>query len=217
MARRARWLSWLTLAWLGIEAGVAVGGALIAGSVALLGFGIDSGIEALASIVVIWRFTGHRLVTSRSERRAQRLVTSSFLLLAPYIAIEGLQSLVNRERPLTSVVGIALTAGTAVLEPPLGFAKRRLGSRLGSAATAGEGTQNLLCAWLALMVLASLIANTVWGWWWLDGTVALLIAGWALIEARRTWQGETCACASPACDWPPIESSTNSPNRTTGW
>jgi hypothetical protein len=88
-ARIARMLSWLTLGWLGIEAGVAIGAAVIGGSVALLGFGLDIGIEALASVIVIWRFTGTRLASATSERRAQRLVAVSFCLLAPYIAVEA--------------------------------------------------------------------------------------------------------------------------------
>ena len=89
-----------------------------------------------------------------------------------------------------------LTAGTAIFEPALGMAKRRIGARLGSAATAGEGTQNLLCAYLAIAVFTGLVANTLFGAWWLDGMVALGIAGWAVIEGRRAWTGYGCACAS---------------------
>ncbi len=143
LARLARTLSWITLAWMGIEGGVAIGAALIAGSVALLGFGLDSGIEAMASVIVIWRFTGTRLASATSERRARRLVAVSFFLLAPYIAIEAIRALAAGERAETSVAGLVLTAGTAIFEPALGLAKRRIGARLGSSATAGEGTQNL--------------------------------------------------------------------------
>jgi divalent metal cation (Fe/Co/Zn/Cd) transporter len=89
-----------------------------------------------------------------------------------------------------------LTAGTAVFEPVLGVAKRRIGARLGSSATAGEGTQNLLCAYLAIAVFAGLAADTLWGAWWLDGVVALGIAGWAVVEGRRAWAGKSCGCAS---------------------
>ena len=198
LSRLARNLAWVTLAWLGIEATVAVGAALVSGSTALLGFGLDSGIEALASIIVIWRFTGSRLLGERSERRAQQLVALSFYLLAPYIAIEAVRSLATSEHPATSIVGIVLTAITAVLEPPLGIAKRRIGTQLGSPATAGEGTQNLLCSYLALAVLVGLLANTLLGAWWLDSTVALGIAAWAVTEGRRAWAGESCSCG-PAC------------------
>ncbi|HEY3958153.1 MAG TPA: hypothetical protein VGM53_32710 [Streptosporangiaceae bacterium] len=198
LARRARLLSWLTLAWMGIEGGVAIGAAITAGSAALLGFGLDSGIEAIASIIVIWRLTGTRLASPTAERRAQQLVAASFYLLAPYIAAEAIRALATGDRAETSITGLALTAGTAILEPALGVAKRRIGTRLGSAATAGEGTQNLLCAYLAIAVFAGLAANTLLGAWWLDGVVALGIAGWAVLEGRRAWAGKPCGCASPA-------------------
>ncbi len=204
LARLARTLSWVTLGWLGIEAGVAIGAAVTAGSVALLGFGLDSGIEALASIIVIWRFTGTRLLGTTAERRAQHLVSVSFYLLAPYIAAEAIWGLIHHEHPETSITGLALTAVTAILEPGVGLAKRRIGTRLSSAATVGEGTQNLLCSYLAIAVFAGLLANTVFGAWWLDGSVALAIAGWAIAEGRRTWAGRSCgcACAAAATDRP---------------
>jgi len=195
LARVARVLSWLTLAWMGIEGGVAIVAAVLAGSVALLGFGLDSGIEAMASIIVIWRFTGTRLASATSERRAQQLVAVSFFLLAPYIAVEAVRALVAGDRAETSIAGLILTAGTAVFEPALGLAKRRIGARLGSAATAGEGTQNLLCAYLAMAVFAGLAANTLLGAWWLDGVVALGISAWAVVEGRRAWAGRSCGCA----------------------
>lgn len=196
LARLARTLSWLTLAWMSIEGGVAIAAALIAGSTALLGFGLDSGIEAIASIIVIWRFTGTRLASPAAERRAQQLVAISFYVLAPYIAAEALRALATGDRAETSIAGLVLTACTAILEPALGLAKRRIGARLGSAATVGEGTQNLLCAYLAAAVFAGLAANTLLGAWWLDGAVALGIAGWAVIEGRRVWAGTTCSCAT---------------------
>jgi divalent metal cation (Fe/Co/Zn/Cd) transporter len=196
LARLARILSWLTLAWMGIEGGIAIGAAIVAGSVALLGFGLGSGIEAMAFIIVIWRLTGARLTSPTSERRAQQLVAVSFFLLAPYIAAEAIHALVAGDRAETSIIGLVLTAGTAIFEPALGLAKRRIGARLGSAATAGEGTQNLLCAYLAMAVFAGLAANTLWGAWWLDGVVALGIAGWAAAEGRRAWAGRSCGCAS---------------------
>jgi len=196
LARLARTLSWLTLAWMGIEGGVAIAAAVLAGSVALLGFGLDSGIEAIASIIVIWRFTGTRLASPAAERRAQKMVAASFFLLAPYIAAEAIRALATGDRAETSIAGLVLTAGTAIFEPALGLAKRRIGARLGSAATAGEGTQNLLCAYLATAVFAGLAGNTLLGAWWLDGTIALGIAAWAVIEGRRAWVGTTCGCAT---------------------
>ena len=163
---------------------------------ALLGFGLDSGIEAIASIIVIWRFTGTRLASPTAERRAQKMVAASFFLLAPYVAAEAVRALTTADHAETSIAGLVLTAGTALFEPALGLAKRRIGARLGSAATAGEGTQNLLCAYLALAVFAGLAANTWFGAWWLDGVVALGVAGWAVLEGRRAWAGTTCGCAT---------------------
>jgi divalent metal cation (Fe/Co/Zn/Cd) transporter len=196
LARLARMLSWLTLAWMGVEGGVAIAAAVLAGSVALLGFGLDTVIEATASVIVIWRLTGTRLASATSERRAQQMVAVSFYLLAPYVAVEAVRTLVAGDRAETSVIGLVLTAGTAIFEPALGVAKRRIGARLGSPATAGEGTQNLLCAYLAMAVFAGLAANTLLGAWWLDGVVALGISGWAVVEGRRAWEGRSCGCES---------------------
>jgi divalent metal cation (Fe/Co/Zn/Cd) transporter len=191
-AQQARLLSWISLGWMTIEGAVGVIAGLVAGSVALLGFGLDSAIEGLASVIVIWRFTGSRTQSETSERRAQRAVAVSFFLLAPYIAIDAGITLAAGHHPETSWVGIGLATGSIVLMPLLGRAKRRLGRQLDSAATAGEGTQNMLCAYLAGAVLAGLLANTVFGVWWLDPLAALLIAFVAVREGRETWRGEGC-------------------------
>jgi divalent metal cation (Fe/Co/Zn/Cd) transporter len=191
-ARMARLLSWLSLVWMTIEGAVGVIAGLVAGSVALVGFGLDSAIEGLASVIVIWRFTGSRTLSKTSERRAQRAVAVSFFLLAPYIAVDAVVTLAGGHHPATSWVGIALTIGSMVLMPPLGRAKQRLGRHLDSAATAGEGTQNMLCAYLAAAVLVGLLANALLGWWWLDPVAALFIAFVAVREGRETWRGEGC-------------------------
>jgi len=196
LIRRAKALSWLSLAWMTVEGGVAIIAALVAGSVALLGFGIDSAIEGLASVIVIWRFTGARRLSENAERRAQKAVAISFFLLAPYIAQDAIRALLAGEHPSTSWVGIGLSVGSIIAMPLLGRAKQRIGARLGSAATAGEGTQNLLCAYMAAGVLIGLAANAALGWWWLDPIVALAIAAIAMREGRQTWAGEGCACAT---------------------
>ena len=193
---RAKLLSWVSLGWMTIEGAVAVTAAILAGSVALLGFGIDSAIEGLASVIIIWRFTGSRRVSEEAEQRAQRLVAVSFFLLAPYIAQDAIRTLIAGEHPSTSWVGIGLSISSIVIMPSLGRAKQRLGAQLQSAATAGEGAQNLLCAYLAAGVLAGLLVNTLWGWWWLDPAVALGIGAIAVHEGREAWQGEDCACAA---------------------
>jgi divalent metal cation (Fe/Co/Zn/Cd) transporter len=196
LIRRAKALSWLSLAWMTVEGTVAISAALVAGSVALLGFGIDSAIEAIASVIVIWRFTGSRKLSAEAERRAQQLVAISFFLLAPYIAQDAIRTLVNGEHPSSSWVGIALAVSSILLMPMLGRAKRRLGTRLGSAATAGEGAQNMLCAYMAAGVLVGLLANSLFGAWWLDPIVALAIAALAVREGREAWSGDGCACAT---------------------
>jgi divalent metal cation (Fe/Co/Zn/Cd) transporter len=202
--RRVKTLSWISLGWMTIEGAVAITAALLAGSVALLGFGIDSAIEGLASAIVIWRFTGSRRLSTGAELRAQRLVALSFFLLAPYIAQDAIRSLIGGQHPSTSWLGIGLSISSIVIMPLLGRAKRRIGSQLGSAATAGEGAQNMLCAYLAGGVLVGLIAKTVLGLWWLDPVVALGIATVAVSEGRETWRGEGCCISSPiaasSCD-----------------
>jgi divalent metal cation (Fe/Co/Zn/Cd) transporter len=193
---RAKALSWLSLAWMTVEGAVAITAALIAGSVALLGFGIDSAIEGLASVIVIWRFTGARRLSDQAERRAQKAVAISFFLLAPYIAQDAIRALVAGEHPSTSWVGIGLSASSIVVMPMLGRAKQRIGARLGSGATAGEGAQNLLCAYIAAGVLVGLAANAALGWWWLDPIIALVIAAIAVREGHEAWAGEACACVA---------------------
>lgn len=193
---RTKALSWLSLAWMTIEGAVGITAALLAGSVALLGFGLDSVIEGIASVIVIWRFTGTRRGSEDAERLAQRLVAISFFLLAPYIAQEAIRTLITARHPSISWVGIGLSVSSIVIMPLLGRAKRQLGRRLGSPATAGEGAQNLLCAYTAVGVLIGLGANVIAGWWWLDPLIALLIAALAVREGREAWSGEGCACAA---------------------
>jgi divalent metal cation (Fe/Co/Zn/Cd) transporter len=202
LIRQAKGLSWLSLGWMSVEAGIAIAAALAAGSVALLGFGLDSVIEALASIVVIWRFTSHRRLSDRSERRAQQLVAVSFFLLAPYLAQDAVRALVSRDHPSISWVGIGLSISSLIVMPLLGRAKQRIGSQLGSAATAGEGTQNLLCAYLALGVLVGLALNAAFGAWWADPFIALAIAALAVREGLETWRGDGCCTPSPTAAGP---------------
>lgn len=197
LIRRAKTLSWMSLAWMTVEGAVAIIAALAAGSVVLLGFGIDSAIEGVASVIVIWRFTGARRLSAEAEERAQKLVAVSFFVLAPYIAQDAIRTLIDGEHPGTSWVGIGLSVGSIVVMPLLGRAKQRIGQRLGSAATAGEGAQNLLCAYMAAGVLAGLAANTALGWWWLDSTIALAIAALAISEGREAWAGDDCCAATP--------------------
>lgn len=195
-ARRARQLSWISLVWMSLEGGLAITAGILAGSIALIGFGIDSAIEGVASVVIIWRFTGARMLSNAAEDRAQKLVALQFFLLAPYITFEAVQALLNSEHPEVSALGMALTASSVIGMPLLGIAKQRVARTLGSQATHGEGTQNLLCAYLAAAVFIGLAGNALFGWWWLDPVAALVIAAIALREGVETWRGEGC-CAGP--------------------
>jgi divalent metal cation (Fe/Co/Zn/Cd) transporter len=193
-ARRARFLAWLSLAWMTVEGAVGIAAGVAAGSIALVGFGLDSAIEGFASVIVIWRFSGSRTLSETAERRAQKLVALSFFLLAPYVAVIATRDLVTGSHPHTSWVGIALAVVSLVAMPLLGRAKQRLGLRLDSTATAAEGTQNMLCAYLAAAVLVGLLGNALFGAWWLDPAAAFVIAGVALDEGRETWHGDDCGC-----------------------
>jgi divalent metal cation (Fe/Co/Zn/Cd) transporter len=191
-ASRARLLSWLSLAYMTAEGAIAIVAAVLSGSVALLGFGLDSAIEGLASVIIIWRFTGARTLSPTAEARALRAVAVTFFLLAPYIAYDAVTTLLAYDHARTSWLGIGLSICSLIVMPILGVAKKRLGTQLASAATAGEGSQNLLCAYLAAAVLVGLLGNTVLGWWWLDPVVGLGIAALAAREGRRAWRGEDC-------------------------
>ena len=180
-----------------MEGGIAIAAGILAGSIALIGFGIDSAIEGVASVVIIWRFTGARVLSHSAEERAQKLVAVQFFLLAPYVTFEAVQHLATAERSAASVVGMVLTATSLIGMPLLGVAKQRVARQLGSQATHGEGTQNLLCAYLAAAVLLGLVGNSLFGWWWLDPIAALVIAVVATKEGIETWRGDGC-CAGPA-------------------
>jgi divalent metal cation (Fe/Co/Zn/Cd) transporter len=145
--------------------------------------------------VIVWRFTGWRLLSQAAEERAQKLVAIQFFLLAPYVAFEAVHKLVTGEQPATSWLGIALVTSSVIGMPFLGIAKRRLADKLGSVATRGEGTQNLLCAYLAGAVLVSLLGNALFGFWWLDPAAALVVAAVAVKEGRESWRGEGCCVA----------------------
>ncbi len=194
-AKRARRLSWLSLAWMSAEGIVGVVIGVLAGSIALTAFGIQSFIEGLASLVIVWLFTGARLGSNNAEGRAQKLVAIQFFLLVPFVGYEAIGKLATGEHADTSWLGIGLVTSSLIGMPLLGVAKRRLADELGSAATRGEGTQNLLCAYLAGAVLLGLLGNTLLGWWWLDPIAALVIAAVSIREGRASWRGEGC-CAS---------------------
>jgi divalent metal cation (Fe/Co/Zn/Cd) transporter len=191
-ARRARWLSWFSLLWMTGEGVIGLIAGLQAASISLAGWALGSEIEGLASVIVIWRFTGSRTLSETAEGRAQKAVAVSFFLLAPYIAVQAVRDLLSGHHAGESVLGIIVTAASLVVMPILGLAKQRLGQRLNSGAIKGEGLQNLICASQAGAVLIGLAATAALGWSWVDPTIGLLLAGWAIREGIEAWHGEDC-------------------------
>ena len=196
LVRRARALAWAGLAWHVAEAAVAIVAGVVAGSVALVGFGADSLVEALAGLVVIWLMADTRSASPAAERRAQQLIALSFALLTAYIGVEAIRDLAGGHRPDHSWAGIGLAVVTLAVMPPLAQAKRRVAERLGSSATASESRQTMLCAYLSAALLTGLLANAALGWWWADPVVALVIAGVAAREGRDAWRGDACGCCA---------------------
>jgi divalent metal cation (Fe/Co/Zn/Cd) transporter len=197
LAKRVKLLSWLSLGAMTVEGAVAIVAGILAGSIALVGFGLDSAVEGFASVIIIWRFTGSRVMSERAERRAQKLVAVQFFILAPYVAVESVRALAGGEHPDVSVLGMGLAVWSLVTMPLLGVAKQRIADEIGSAATKGEGRQNVLCAYLAGALLIGLAGNAIAGAWWLDPVVGLLIAGVAVKEGLEAWRGDGCCVASP--------------------
>jgi divalent metal cation (Fe/Co/Zn/Cd) transporter len=197
LAARAKLLSWLSLGVMSVEGIVALVAGIVASSIALVGFGLDSAIEGFASVIIIWRFSGSRVMSETAEQRAQKLVAIQFFLLAPYVAFESVRALAGGEHPDVSVPGMLLAVFSLVTMPLLGIAKQRIAEQIGSAATKGEGRQNMLCAYLAGALLVGLIGNALAGAWWLDPMVGLLIAVVAVKEGLEAWRGEGCCVSSP--------------------
>jgi divalent metal cation (Fe/Co/Zn/Cd) transporter len=197
LLRRARLLAYAGIGWHVVEFAIALAAGLAASSIALVGFGVDSLIEALAGAVVVWLFAAQREGSARAERRAQQVIAASFFLLAAYIGIEAIRALVGGDEPSASWVGIGLAAVTAPTMPLLARWKTRLAEQLGSSAAASEGAQTMLCAYLSIALLVGLGANALAGWWWADPLAGLVIAGVAVREGVQGWRGKADSCCSP--------------------
>ena len=194
-ARWARRLAWISLVWMCIEGAVGLWQGVVTGSISLTGWALGSTVEGLASVIVVWRFTGARTLSETAERRAQRGVAVSFWLIAPYIAAQSVVDLLAGHRAEGSLIGIVLTAVALLEMPLLGYAKHKVGNRLDSGATVGEGTQNYLCAAQAAAVLLVLAITPFWsGDWWLDPVIGLGVAAVAVREGIEAWRGEDCGC-----------------------
>lgn len=192
---RSRILNRLTIGWNFAEGVVAVVAGVVAGSVSLVGFGLDSGIEVSAAVILGWRLRkeGGAGCMSDFDHRATRLIAGSFAVLAAYVGVESVRDLVGESAPEVSVVGIVMAALSLALMPILVRAKRRLAPVLGSRAVDSEANQTRLCALMSGVLLAGLGLNAAFGWWWADPCAGLGIAALAAVEAVRTWRAEALA------------------------
>jgi divalent metal cation (Fe/Co/Zn/Cd) transporter len=192
LIRRGLWLNYASLLYNIVEGVIALVAGVLAGSIALVGFGADSMIEVTASVAAQWRLRAHLdpLKRERVERITVRIVGWCFLLLALYVAYDSLRSLVLRERPGESSIGIALTALSVVIMPLLARAKRRVATDVGSRALVAEARQTTLCAYLSAIVLGGLGLNAVLGWWWADPVAALCMVPIIAKEGVEGLRGE---------------------------
>jgi divalent metal cation (Fe/Co/Zn/Cd) transporter len=193
--RRAGRLAWFTIIWNTVEGLVGIGSGIAAGSVALIGFGVDSYVEVLSGAVVLWRVSKERHgqeLSVAAEHRALRIIGTTFFALAVGVTVESVRKLATGERPSASAVGVALTVVSLVVMPLLARAKRKVGRELASRALQADATETVLCVWLSAIVLSGLVVNAAFGWWWADPLAALAIVYVAATEGREAWKGDTC-------------------------
>lgn len=196
LGRRAQLLAAASVGYNLVEAVIAVTAGLVAGSVALVGFGLDSVVEVSSGLIILWQFR-HRLPETR-ERQALRMLAVSFFALAGYVGFESVRVLATGNDPDSSPVGIGLAIASLIVMPLLSRAQRRTGKALGSRAVVADSTQTLLCSYLSAVLLAGLLLNATLGWGWADPIAALVIAGVAVREGVEAWKGNNC-CADPGC------------------
>jgi len=201
---RVRMFVAATITYNVVEAVIALAAGTVAGSTALIGFGLDSVIEVASATAVAWQFAGRD--PEKRERTALKVIAVSFFALAAYVSVESVLSLLQGERAEHSTVGIVLAAVSLLIMPGLSYAQRKAGRELGSASAVADSKQTLLCTYLSAVLLVGLGLNSVFGWSWADPIAALVIAAVAVKEGRAAWRGDAC-CASPplaadapACD-----------------
>ncbi|MEV7045790.1 cation transporter [Amycolatopsis sp. NPDC051061] len=190
LVRRVRLLVAATITYNVVEAAVALTAGTAASSGALVGFGLDSVIEVASAVAVAWQFSGRD--PEARERRTLRLIALSFFTLAAYVTAESVRTFFTAAAPESSLTGVVLAAVSLVVMPALSAAQRRTGRELGSASAVADSRQTLLCSYLSAVLLAGLLLNTLWGWWWADPLVAIAIAVVAVKEGRTAWRGEHC-------------------------
>ena len=188
LRRRGFWLEYASMAWMTIEAAVAIVSGVLASSIALIGFGLDSVIEFFSAAVLVWQLRG--AVSEERETRALRLIAVSFFVLAAYLTIESITDLVSQHRPGQSAAGIVVTAAALVIMPLLALAKRRTGQQLGNQALIADAAESAFCAFTSAAALMGIGLNAWLGWWWADPAAALVIAGLAVREGIEAWAAD---------------------------
>ena len=196
LGRRAQLLAAASVSYNLIEAVIAIAAGVVAGSVALIGFGLDSVVEMSSGLIILWQFR-HPVPESR-ERLALRLIAVSFFALAAYVTFESARSLLGGGDPEPSPVGIGLAAASLLIMPMLSWAQRRTGRALGSGSVVADSTQTLLCTYLSAVLLAGLLLNALLGWGWADPIAGLVIAAVAVKEGMKAWRGDKCGCIPDA-------------------
>ncbi|MGB1656986.1 MAG: cation diffusion facilitator family transporter [Longimicrobiales bacterium] len=191
-ARRGRRLEYLTLAWNSVEAVVSIMAGVAAGSTALIGFGMDAVVESASGGILLWRLQDGG--SSTRERRALQLVGVTFLVLASWVGVEAIRSLVAREAPSASYVGIVVAALSLLVMPWLARQKRMVARDLGSSALEADSRQTDLCAVLSAILLTGLALNAAFGWWWVDSVAALIMVPVIVTEGVQALRGERCEC-----------------------
>ena len=193
LGRRAQLLAATSVTYNVLEAVVAIAAGVVAGSVALVGFGLDSVVEVSSGLIILWQFR-HRLPESR-EQQALRAMALSFFALAGYVTFESVRALIGGHDPDTSPVGIGLAVASLLVMPVLSWAQRRTGRALGSNAVVADSTQTILCTYLSAVLLVGLLLNATLGWTWADPVAGLVIAFVAAREGLDAWRGKACDCA----------------------
>ena len=194
LARRGRWLQFLTIAWNSLEFVVALVAGVLAGSIALVGFGIDSAIEVTSSVAALWRLRldQDEAARERAERRALQVIGGCFLALAVYVAWSAIAALVRHDAPDVSLAGLILAVLSLVVMPMLAHLKRRVARGLASGALAAESRQTEICAYLSAILVAGLALNAVAGWWWADPAAGLAMSPLIAKEGWEALRGDPC-------------------------
>jgi divalent metal cation (Fe/Co/Zn/Cd) transporter len=199
LRRWAWWLTAATVAWNAVEGLVAIASGVVASSIALVGYGLDSFMEVSSALVIAWRlsrFGGDEQANERAERRSVRLIALIFYAIALYVTADAIARLLGMsQEPAHSPWGLAITALSMVVMPILAWGKRRVAGKLGSVALRADSAQTQLCWYLSIVVFLGLGANALFGWWWMDPIAGLVVAALAVTEGYAAWtSGELCEC-----------------------